>query len=89
MTMEFIWSPFIVGSIANTSLSDCHHESSHLISGTKHNLSSNCTRQGLARSDPSYSHSLRYWRRLFQLPMMTTRAATTAFWQLLLADIVP
>ena len=31
----------------------------HLNSGTKHNLTSNCTWQGLA-SHPSYSHSLRY-----------------------------
>ena len=65
MTTEFIWSPFIVGSMPNTSLSDCHHESSHLSSGTKHSLTSSFTRQGLARSRPSYSHSLRYWRRLF------------------------
>ena len=82
-----VWSPLVVGSIANTSLSDCHHESSHLNSGTKHNFTSNCTRHGLARSVPSYSHSLRYCRRLFQCRRCrrgtAQRRSDSCFWRVL------
>ena len=43
--------------------------------------SSNCTRQGAARSDPSQSHSRRYWRVTCQLRPRVNRVPRTAFRQ--------
>ena len=60
MTIELSWSPFIVGSIARASLSDCHRHSTHLNSGAKHDSTSICVPVGLALCCPSYSHCLRY-----------------------------
>ena len=57
----------------------CHQVSTHFSNGAKQRLTSSSVRQGRARSLPSYNHSRRCCRRLFQLPHIE-RAAVTAFW---------
>ena len=88
MTMAVVWSPLRVESMARASRPDCHQVSAHRSSGAKQSVTSSSVWQGRARSLPSYSHSRRYWRRLFQLPQ-SERAEATAFWQALPARMAP
>ena len=81
MTMAVVSSPFNVGSTASANRPELHHARTHLSNGAKQRLTSSSVLQGRARSPPSYNHSLRYCRRLFQLPRME-RADATAFWRL-------
>ena len=88
MTMAVVSSPFNVGSTASASRPERHQARTHFSNGTKQRLTSSSVLQGRARSLPSYNHSLRYWRRLFQLPR-GERAEATAFWQALPARMAP
>ena len=88
MTLAVVSSPCNVGSTAGANRPERHQARTHLGSGAKQRLTSSSVRQGRARSPPSYNHSLRHWRRLFQSPRVE-RADATAFWQALPAGMVP
>ena len=88
MTMAVVSSPFNVGSTARASQPERHQARTHFSSGAKQRFTSSSVWQGRARSLPSYNHSRRYWRRLFQAPQ-GERAEATAFWQALPARIAP